>query len=336
MKTTILKSNDPQALSEAEKLLKDGGVVAIPTETVYGLAAQATNATAIKNIFDLKGRPADNPLIVHVSSMEQVNDIAYDISEVAYQLMNTFWPGPLTLVLKKKENILPDITTAGLNSVAVRMPSLEFTRNLIALTGPLAAPSANTSGKPSTVTAEHVYDDLNGKLPLIIDGGEARVGVESTVVDVTKKVPELLRPGGISLEELQKVIPSIKHGSITDSEAPKSPGMKYKHYSPLTKLIGIDNYDDDKAHELEHVFEEFGIDYEEMALISFEEVHIPVGHTFTFMNPEDAAHNLFSVLRKLDDLKIELAVVILPHDKGLFNAVRNRLLKASHEIITLD
>jgi len=335
MKTSILKSDDNDALSQASKILLEGDVVAIPTETVYGLAALATNADAIKKIFELKGRPADNPLIVHISNMDQLHEIACDISETAYELMDKFWPGPLTLILKKKD-ILPDITTAGLDSVAVRMPSLAFTRELISITGPLAAPSANLSGKPSTVTAQHVYDDLSGRLSLIIDGGSAEVGVESTVVDVTKEIPELLRPGGVSLEELQKVIPSIRYGSITDNEAPKSPGMKYKHYSPMTRLIGIDNYDDDKAHKLERVFEELGIEYNEIALISFEEIHIPVGHAFTFMNPEDAAHNLFSVLRELDELEIELAVVILPPEKGLFHAVRNRLLKASHEIITLD
>ena len=243
MKTEVIKvnsSSDP-GVKKAAGLLKKGEVVAIPTETVYGLAANAFDEKAVEKIFAAKGRPSDNPLIVHISELSQWAELVESIPENALALARAFWPGPLTIILKKS-SLIPLRTSGGLDTVGVRMPLHPTARAIISAAGvPLAAPSANNSGKPSTTTAEHCLHDLDGKIPLIIDSGECSVGVESTVVTLVPKVPRVLRPGGISPEMLADVLGEVEVddavlSKLADGAVAASPGMKYKHYSPNAKV----------------------------------------------------------------------------------------------------
>lgn len=219
------------------QIIKSGGVAAFPTETVYGLGADAFDASAVKKIFEAKGRPQDNPLIVHISSPEEINNVAKDIPEEAYILMHLFSPGPLTLVLKKADD-LPYETTGGLNTVGIRIPRHPMALELIRRCGrPIAAPSANASGRISPTEAAHVYEDMNGRIPLILDGGKTEIGIESTVLDLTKEIPVILRPGAVTPQMLSSVLDKvISHkGEVIVAEAP---GMKYKHYAPLCPAAG--------------------------------------------------------------------------------------------------
>ena len=230
-----------EIIEEAAAIIKEGGTVAFPTETVYGLGADALNPVAVEKIFEAKGRPADNPLIVHVASKEDVGDLAKHIPEKAYVLMDKFWPGPLTLILQRKE-IVPDITTGELDTVALRMPDNRIALELIRVSGrPLAAPSANLSGKPSPTTADHVVADLSGRIDAVIDAGAVNVGVESTVIDMSSEPPAILRPGMISKEDIEEEIGGIGIGYEDrvhqDIEKVRSPGMKYTHYSPSARVI---------------------------------------------------------------------------------------------------
>ena len=228
-------------LEQAAEILKQGGLVAFPTETVYGLGGDALNAAAARKIYEAKGRPSDNPLIVHIASEAQVKEIAENISAQAEALMDVFWPGPLTLIFKKKP-MVPDSTTGGLDTVAVRMPSHRVAYELISRSGVMiAAPSANTSGRPSPTSASHVMEDMNGRIDMIIDGGDCKYGIESTIVDMTGEVPTILRPGYITKEMLEDVVgtvevdPAIRQGVLADVR-PKAPGMKYTHYAPKGEL----------------------------------------------------------------------------------------------------
>ena len=239
---------DENGIKKACEILKNGGVVAIPTETVYGLAASAYDDNAIKAIFTAKGRPQDNPLIVHISGMEMLEEIACDIPETAYKCAEKFWPGPLTMVLKKGEKV-SECVSAGLTTVAVRMPSEETAREIINQSKlPLAAPSANVSGKPSPTSAEHVLADLDGKIDAVVMGRECTVGVESTVITLVGENPVLLRPGAVTLEQLREILPDIKVDKAVLSELAAgqkaaSPGMKYKHYAPETTTILVEGED---------------------------------------------------------------------------------------------
>ena len=242
MKTLFLSANDPKCAATAANILKNGGLVAIPTETVYGLGADGLNESAVMKIFEAKGRPQDNPLILHIAGAEQIEQFAYHIPQAAYDLAEKFWPGPLTIVLPAR-NVVPKRTTGGLDTVAVRSPDNDVTREIIRLAGvPIAAPSANISGKPSTTTAEHVRHDHNGRIDAIVDGGPCRVGVESTIVDLTDRRPRLLRPGGIGPEELIEVLGDLVvdkavTAQIDKDEVVKAPGMKYKHYAPQSEVV---------------------------------------------------------------------------------------------------
>ncbi|MDT8860445.1 L-threonylcarbamoyladenylate synthase [Alkalihalobacillus sp. MEB130] len=225
-----------QVMKEAALWITKGEIVAFPTETVYGLGANALDEQAVKKIFEAKGRPSDNPLIVHIADIEQLDELVLEIPDVAHQLMNQFWPGPLTLIFKKKQVVAPSVT-AGLETVAVRMPDHDVARALLRAAGvPVAAPSANVSGKPSPTTAAHVYHDLKGKIKGIVDGGRTGVGLESTVLDCSTPVPMLYRPGGVTKEELEAVIGKVDVDptllSLSAEQTPLSPGMKYTHYSP--------------------------------------------------------------------------------------------------------
>ncbi len=241
MKTEVLKINsisDSEAeLSRAAELIRSGQLVAFPTETVYGLGANAMDEKAVEKIFVAKGRPGDNPLIVHIAEINDIKPLVTSIDEKAYSLINKFWPGPLTIIFNKSSKV-SDKVTAGLSTVAIRMPSHPVALELIKKSGvPIAAPSANRSGKPSPTTAKHVYEDMDGRIPMILDGGSADVGVESTVLDMTGKVPVILRPGGVTYEMLSEVLGHVEIDSgvlapIDKDQQVKSPGMKYKHYAP--------------------------------------------------------------------------------------------------------
>lgn len=232
----------PQIIEAAQKL-KQNEVVAFPTETVYGLGGNAESDEAVMKIFEAKGRPGDNPLIVHIANREQIHSFVKEISDQAAVLMDAFWPGPLTIILEKKAGALSEKATAGLSTVAVRMPDDPIALAIIEASGlPLAAPSANLSGKPSPTTANHVADDLTGRISGIVDGGATGVGLESTVVDCTGKIPAILRPGGVTKEQLEEVVGEVAvDPALKDSnQAPKSPGMKYRHYAPNAPFYLVD------------------------------------------------------------------------------------------------
>ncbi|MGD0338684.1 MAG: L-threonylcarbamoyladenylate synthase [Bacteroidota bacterium] len=240
MKTLFLKTstvNRRQSIAIASQLIREGKLVAFPTETVYGLGANVYNTHAIRNIFRAKGRPQDNPLIVHIRSIDQVALLVRSIPIMFFALAKRFFPGPLTLVMKKS-TIIPDIVTAGLSTVAIRMPDHPIARQLLKHSGvPIVAPSANLSGKPSPTSAEHVRDDLDGKIDAILDGGRCKIGVESTVLDITHGIPVILRPGGVTREEIEDVLQCRVRVARTTQKRPSSPGMKYTHYAPDAEVI---------------------------------------------------------------------------------------------------
>ena len=250
MDTKLIKIEDrmnirDEELLEAAQVIRDGGLVAFPTETVYGLGANALDEEAAKKIYAAKGRPSDNPLIAHISCMEELEPLVAEIPETGRKLAEAFWPGPLTLVFPKSQRV-PYGTTGGLETVAVRMPSDPAASRLIALAGvPIAAPSANTSGRPSPTTAEHVWQDMNGKIEMILDGGPVGIGVESTIVDVSGEIPTLLRPGAVTIEMLRELLGNVEIdpailGPLHEDVKPKAPGMKYRHYAPKAQLLLVE------------------------------------------------------------------------------------------------
>lgn len=240
-----IENADDGQLKEAARILRAGGLVAFPTETVYGLGANGLDEEAARKIYAAKGRPSDNPLILHISSAEEILPLVQEVPEAAGKLMDAFWPGPLTMIFPKS-GIVPYGTTGGLDTVAVRMPSDPVANRLIALTGlPIAAPSANRSGRPSPTTAEHVLQDMDGRIEMILDGGPVGIGVESTIVDVTGDVPVLLRPGAVTIEMLQETVGRVEidpaiTGPMAAGARPKAPGMKYRHYAPKAELVLVE------------------------------------------------------------------------------------------------
>lgn len=337
--TQMLSSSD-EDIDKAAKLLREGGVVGIPTETVYGLAADAQNSSAVSEIFKAKGRPQDNPLIVHIGEFSDIYKYVTEVPKNALKLAETFWPGPLTMVLPKKD-IIPMTTSGGLDTVGIRFPIHPVAREIIRRSGcALAAPSANLSGSPSPTTAMHVYKDMNGRIPAIVDGGDCAVGVESTVVsfDSDGKV-RLLRPGFVSLEDIKGVVGEENAlcakgvtEKISDGERVLSPGMKYKHYSPkanVTILCG------DMKKFTEYVSEHNGEKVCSMIFDSdtkdFPYAYIAYGDT-----SEEQAKKLFAVLRSIDDMGIEQVYARCPAQTGVGLAVYNRLLRAAgFEVINL-
>lgn len=342
-KTQVLKIVDIDAdkdkIETAARLIRDGEVVAFPTETVYGLGADALNAEAVKKIFIAKGRPGDNPLIVHIADIGQWSSLVEDIPESALALAKAFWPGPLTMILKKREVVPPEVT-AGLDTVAVRMPSHLVARALIAATlVPIAAPSANFSGRPSPTTARHVLEDLEGRIPLILDGGRAYVGVESTVIDMTREVPVLLRPGGITREMLEQVLgrvevdPGIMSPIREDKPVP-SPGMKYKHYAPKAPVTVFRGSEerirlaiDREARRQQESGKKVGI----LATNGNKDFYAAgiVRSMGSRTRPAELAASLFALLREFDELGVDLILAegVDLHDEGL--AVMNRLARAA-------
>ena len=324
-----------EAIQKAAQLIKAGEVVGFPTETVYGLGADARNAEAIHKIFEAKGRPQDNPLIVHISSLEQIEDvISGEMPEQARLLAKYFWPGPLTMILPKGDNISL-ACTAGLDSVGVRYPSNECAQRLIsAARVPIAAPSANLSGKPSPTTAQHVYHDMNGKIPMILDGGSCSVGVESTVVDVRNTPVRVLRPGGVTPEMIASVLGEVEvDGSVLrplkENEVARSPGMKYKHYAPDGSLTIFKGETGKVAAEINRRYDES----EQNACIFAFEAHKPLyGNRRLYSLGDDAAsaaQRLFAALRNMDDIGVREIYSEAVDVQGMGLAVMNRLGRAA-------
>ena len=335
MQTKLLRpSEEPAAIEEAGALLRAGEVVGIPTETVYGLAADALNPQAVKRIFEAKGRPQDNPLIVHIADLSMVREIATEFPPEAQKLADAFWPGPLTIILPKQDKI-PMVTSGGLNTVGIRFPVHPMAQAIIRAAGvPLAAPSANTSGRPSTTTAQHVMEDLHGKIAAVVDGGPCSVGVESTVVSLCGERPRLLRPGGISLEQLQSVLGEVDvdralKEKIDDSEKVSAPGMKYRHYAPKADLKIVEG-------PMERVISYINEQAEKgrTGIICTEETRsrYPKGDIKCVGTRKDElsiASHLFAVLREFDEDGVEQIYSESFKAPGLGEAIMNRLLKAA-------
>lgn len=324
MKTLLLGTCN-EDLARACGIFRSGGLVAIPTETVYGLGANAFDKEAALAIFKAKGRPADNPLIVHIAHKSQLKDIVSEVNENACKLMDAFWPGPLTIVMKKSDRI-PYEVSAGLDTVAVRMPSHPVARKLLDMCMlPIAAPSANTSGKPSPTRAKHVLDDMDGRIDAIIDGGDCEVGLESTVVDVTDDIPRLLRPGGITYEQLCEVLGSvIKNYEFKDGEIPRSPGVKYKHYAPTADVTVI-------RGNFEKYINKIAENYAKIGILCHGKYSFPKNCSVKYMgdNPYEYANTLFAHLRAFDDENVDVIFAEDIDDKGINLAVNNRLYKAA-------
>ena len=333
MKTLLLSAKDSATPVLAAEIIKSGGLVAIPTETVYGLGANGLEPGAVAKIFEAKGRPQDNPLILHVSETSQIENFCHSIPESAYRLAEKFWPGPLTMVLPARDTV-PKCTTAGLPTVAVRCPDNPVTREIIRLSGcPIAAPSANISGKPSTTTAEHVLHDHNGKIDAVVDGGPCRVGLESTIVDLTEDRPRLLRPGGITPEQLMEVLGDLVvdkavTAQIDKDAVVKAPGMKYRHYAPDCQVVIVSGSREKAAQYIKTHYETGD------RVLCFEE-ELPL---YEGCDPlsygkesevETLSAGLFAALRILDDPSIGMVFARCPVGGGVAYAVQNRLKKAA-------
>lgn len=336
MKTEVLPVTR-DSLERAGVLIRAGELVGMPTETVYGLGANALDAQAVLKIFEAKGRPADNPLIVHVASAEEIAPLVREIPDAARRLMDAFWPGPMTLILPKADCI-PDAVSAGLDTVGIRLPQSEAARALIRAAGrPIAAPSANRSGKPSPTTARHVLEDMDGRIPLILDDGPCAVGVESSVIDATGESPVILRPGGVTPEMVENVLGHVRvdehvMSPLREGDVARSPGMKYKHYAPKAKTIIFEG-------EASRVIAAICARYdaalaagERPAILGFDEhdfgarTRISLGSE---RRPEDAAARLFAALRELDERGETLALCEAVDMAGIGLAVMNRMGRAA-------
>ena len=328
-----------EELAEAAQILRDGGLVAFPTETVYGLGANALDETAAKKIYAAKGRPSDNPLIAHISCLEELKPLVAYIPEAGRKLAEAYWPGPLTMVFPKSD-IVPYGTTGGLDTVAVRMPSDPVANRLIKLAGvPVAAPSANTSGRPSPTTAQHVWQDMEGKIEMILDGGPVGIGVESTIVDVSGDVPTLLRPGAITMEMLRETVgrveidPAIQAPPSADLR-PKAPGMKYRHYAPHADLQLVEGETDRVVEVINNLVKEKLAEGKMVGVICTDETRVryPQGEVRSVglrAKEETIAHNLFAVLREFDDLNVDCIYSESFSKDHLGQAIMNRLTKAA-------
>lgn len=332
MKTVVIDitTEYEKALNEAERLINDGEVVAIPTETVYGLAANAFNEDAVKKIFVAKGRPSDNPLIVHIAKFEDLAPLVEEIPEKVKVMAERFWPAPLTMIMKKSGKI-SNVVSGNLGTVAVRLPKSQFARDIIESCGvPLAAPSANLSGSPSPTNAKYVFDDMNGRIPLIIDGGSSEIGVESTVISFAEDPPRLLRPGGVTLEEMTELIGEIVVddavlNQLQEGAVASSPGMKYKHYAPTADITLIKS-------DFE-TFKNLCESEESITALCFdgEENQLPCP-CVTYGNEHDGysqSARLFDALRELDEMGATKVYARCPDTKGMGMAVYNRLIRSA-------
>lgn len=338
MKTRILKieKNNIENLKEASHLIRKGELVAFPTETVYGLGADGLNKKAVEKIFIAKGRPQDNPLILHISHLDMLKPLVMDIPKEAKLLMEKFWPGPLTIIFKKS-SLVPEIISGGLETVAIRMPKNEIALELIHLSNtPIAAPSANISGRPSPTDAKTCYEDLCGKIELIIDGGDTIVGLESTVIDMTGDVPTILRPGAITLEMISKLLPNaeVDKSIITEGEIPKSPGQKYKHYAPKADAFLLIGNKDEKLKKLDKFISEnegkkIGIMATTELLEKINYENIAVKNLGSISNLENFGSLIFRDLRDLDKLNVDVIICEGVEETGLGMAIMNRLKKST-------
>ena len=340
---TLLLKNNQQDIEKAGEILKNGGLVGLPTETVYGLAADALNGSAVAKIFQAKGRPMDNPLIVHIADFSDIEkyNLVSEIPQQAYKLANAFWPGPLTIIMKKSD-IIPNEVSAGLSTVAIRFPSHPVAQKIIKAAGvPLAAPSANLSGSPSPTTAQHVVNDLNGRIDAVLDGGACDVGLESTVITLATDIPRVLRPGGVTVEQLREVLGKVDVDDavvhkLKDGVVAASPGMKYKHYAPKSDVILL------KCNDEEYInYVNKNADNSVAALCCDEDIELLNVKTYSLgRRNEYTAHaqNLFDVLRKIDDDGVVKTVYSrLPSASGVGLAVYNRLIRAAgFEVIDLE
>lgn len=337
---TLLLSDNQNDIKEAGEILKNGGLVGIPTETVYGLAANALDGEAVAGIFRAKGRPMDNPLIVHIADIKDIEKFALvsDFPEKAKLLAEKFWSGPLTIIMPKGRAI-PDEVSAGLDTVAIRFPEHKTAQAIIKAAGvPLAAPSANISGSPSPTTAEHVMRDLNGKIDAVVDGGECRVGLESTVITMVPDTPRILRPGGVTVEQIESVIGKTDIddavlNQLKENEKAASPGMKYKHYSPKARVVLVrgESYTD---------FVNRNSDKNVAALCYNEDVDKLGVRAFSLGNKDDKdsqAHELFNALRQIDNEDFSTVYARCPESEGVGMALYNRLIRAAgFEVIDLE
>ncbi len=340
MQTQLLNADYPKSIQTAAQILKNGGLVGMPTETVYGLAANALNGKAVAQIFAAKGRPMDNPLIVHISDISQLDRLVKLVPQSAKKLAEQFWPGPLTMILPKSE-LIPEEVSAGLDTVAVRFPSHPVARALIDAAGlPLAAPSANLSGQPSPTTAMHVMNDLNGKIDAVLDGGPCGVGLESTVITLATDPPCLLRPGGITPEQLQSVLGTVELDNavlnpLAQGVRAASPGMKYKHYSPKANVIILKgSFEAYKSYVNSH-------NMEGTAALCYDGENDQLSVPAVCYGKEDdyfeQARELFDALRKLDDRKAKTVYARCPEPRGVGLAVYNRLIRAAgFEVLQLE
>ncbi|MBU0897181.1 MAG: threonylcarbamoyl-AMP synthase [Candidatus Omnitrophica bacterium] len=335
MKTEIITVNpdniNPVYIKTAAEKIKDGGLVAFPTETVYGLGADAFNPKAVAKIFEAKKRPFEDPLIVHIAQKEDLYKLTEDISDSALKLADEFWPGPLTLVLKKSKNI-PDIITAGLDTVAIRVPADKVALAFIKFSEtPIAAPSANLFGRPSPTTAQHVLDDLNEKIDIVIDGGRALIGVESTILDLTQNPPVVLRPGGVSIEKLKKVVKGVE---IYKQDKILSPGMYPRHYSPKAKVMLVEGNGNVQVEKVKNLACRFNLQELSVGILAKEE-NVDKYNGFKVKSIGQGndlavcATNLFSVLREFDKEGVDIVIAESVKEEELGLAIMNRLRKAA-------
>ncbi|NFP92912.1 L-threonylcarbamoyladenylate synthase [Clostridium sporogenes] len=351
MKTKVVRLNenniDEHVISKAGNILRQGGLVVFPTETVYGLGANALDKDAVKKIFEAKGRPQDNPLIVHISKVKDIEKLVEEIPPIAQKLMDKFWPGPMTIILKKKD-IIPNETSASLDSIGIRMPSNKIAMELISMAGvPIAAPSANLSGKPSPTDLETCIEDLDGRVNMILGGDNSEVGVESTVIDCTINPPCILRPGGITLEMLKEVDSDIYIDPAImkkpDKELrPKAPGMKYRHYAPKAPLKIIKGDLNKTIEKINEMVQNYIDAEKKVGIIATDETidNYKKGEVVSIGSRKDLntiAHNLFYVLRTFDEKNVDLILSEAFEEKDMGVAIMNRLKKsAGYDIINLD
>ncbi len=353
MKKTILMKVNPvrpetAKISEAAEFIRRGGLVAFPTETVYGLGADALNPEAVLALFEAKKRPLDNPPIIHIENVNDVYRLSKCVPAKAELLMKEFWPGPLTMVLKRSP-LVPNVTVAGLGTIAIRMPKNNVALALIRESGcPIAAPSANLAGKPSPTTARHVLDDLDGLIDAILDGGPTRIGVESTVLDLSSDQPLVLRPGGVSFEALKKVLPAVHlHPFVeTEKETPieeaRSPGMRHRHYAPKAKLILVEGSLTSVVDKIGELISECKGSGSRVGILATDETvakyHADVVKSLgSRFNIETVAHSLYKLLREFDEENVDMIIAEGVPAEGIGLAVMNRLRKASgYSIVKAD
>lgn len=340
MKTKIVKIDKDnfkkEELSQAAYILKEGGLVAFPTETVYGLGANGLDESAVRDIYRAKGRPSDNPLILHIGEVEQLDSLVEEIPDIAYKCIEEFWPGPLTMIFKRSRKI-PDIITAGLDTVAIRMPEDPIARELINLADlPIAAPSANLSGKPSPTNGAHVIQDMSGKIPMIIDGGDTGIGLESTVLDLSSEIPIILRPGGVSYEELKRLIPVLleDEANLESGTVPKSPGQKYRHYAPKAEMIVFQGDIKNIVESIEENIEKYKLEGKKIGVMATDETRdkyseVLVKTLGTRANKKSIGSKLFKTLREFDDLGVDIILAEGVELDHIGKAIMNRMMKAS-------